>query len=371
MSSSSSATRSAASRSSQSANRWWSSERSWWVRLPYATSWMRTWRKRNAVDGGVGPRTGVTSSLASRAWRCRSTNGMAWGATSAVTAAAEKSSPMTDAQRSRSCSAGPSRSRRAVSSACTVGGMRSLRSSRSAASNCSRNSGLPWAVSTTRVTASDGSARPKRRLVSRRSLSPGSSGASGTVTAASSSCAQLVRRPRNSGRARHSSTSGWCVEAARFSSRSRSVGWAQWRSSMMITSGFRRATASNSRRTAPNSVLGSAGWSTIPTALATSAAVEKGSGSSVSSSVRPSSRELLVSSRRISRSGQNVIPSPYGGQGPVTTRAAGSTLVANSLAKRDLPTPASPMTVTSVARPSWTDRSKAPRSRSSSSRRPT
>ncbi len=127
------------------------------------------------------------------------------------------------------------------------------------------------------------------------------------------------------------------------------MGCAQWMSSTMITSGFRRATASNSLRTAPNSALGSPGWSTMPTAPATSAAVEEGSGSSVSSSVRPSSRDPLVSSRRISRSGQNVIPSPYGGQCPVTTRAAGLTLVANSLAKRDLPTPASPMTVTSVA----------------------
>ena len=95
---------------------------------------------------------------------------------------------------------------------------------------------------------------------------------------------------------------------------SRNVGSAQCTSSKQTTSGRSRASASSRLRTC-----------------------EK-----ISSLVPPSG-----ASGRISRTGQNVIPSPYGRQRPTRTPASPATPSRSSRASRDLPIPGWPSTVKS------------------------
>ena len=84
-----------------------------------------------------------------------------------------------------------------------------------------------------------------------------------------------------------------------------------------------------------------------------------------------SSLTIPAASRTTSPSGQNVIPSPYGRQRPRATRATSEAREANSRMSRDLPTPASPTSVTSRALPVLVAVSSSVERRDISASRPT
>ena len=85
----------------------------------------------------------------------------------------------------------------------------------------------------------------------------------------------------------------------------------------------------------------------------------------------PSSGLIPAASRTASITGQNVVPSPYERHRPLTTVASSATEATTSRMSRDLPTPASPMTVAIVGFRSSTAVRNWARRKASSSVRPT
>lgn len=170
---------------------------------------------------------------------------------------------------------------------------------------CSAKSGLPPARSRSRA----------RRLVSSGASLSRSISCSDSSSVSGSSTIERALRPRpasstNSGRARQTSRTGASlVHSVRCSIMSSIVASAQWTSSKQTTSGLSRASDSQSLRTAQklSSVRAVASPPTAPRMLSTTAAR---SSSALSSSSSCSLGSSPASSRMISTSGQNVIPSP-------------------------------------------------------------
>ena len=228
---------------------------------------MRMCRKRKASSSRKLDRSGRMTSRRTSAVRLRSTAGASELGASSRTASRWKVVPATDTRASSARSSSGSRSRRAASSAWMVGGTgRPPASPLSAQPSCSRrrrpssismvssssaNSGFPSQASPRRAAVSGGTAARLRRFATSSSVSSGPSASSRIEAAFSLPPPQPVRLSSSSGRAMHTSAMGASrARSATCSTRSRKVGSAHWRSSSTTTSGRRRATASNSLRTA-------------------------------------------------------------------------------------------------------------------------
>ena len=235
--------------------------------------------KRKASSPLVSEWSGRISSL--RASDCSSwtSPGASSGGHSSDTAPHQKTRPTTAARSitTRSCSS--SRSSRAASSAWIVGGTgdvgevarpppsrprrRSSPSSTSIRSISSTNNGLPSAASAM-PRADVRAATPPARAGSRsaswsRPRSAARAGSGGVAPWPSPSRAAPRRAPAGPGRG--SARARRAIQSARYSSRSRNVGSAQWMSSNTTTSGRSAARRSNSRRTRPERLLDGRGRS--------------------------------------------------------------------------------------------------------------
>ncbi len=302
---------------------------------------MSRWRKRNASSPGNWGRSERISSCRTSAARRGSTSGSS-GA-SAWTAPRWKISPSTAPRSSTERSCGSSWSRRAVRSALSVGGTSSTSPSPASATISVMKSGLPPVLSAIRRRASSGTDSPISA-----SASPGWSGSS------LSGADQDGRRWSSSGRAMHSSSTGAPAETSAVdSTSSRNVSSPHCRSSKQTTIG---ACSSRSFRNAQ----------AISSALVGRSLSRSSDRNAPAAS---SSEGRARSCFTTSTTGQYVMPSPYGRQRPRTTRA--SMRSSASATRRDLPTPASPITVTSSQREAVSVRSHVSRSACSSCPRPT
>ena len=283
------------------------------------------WRKRKPSSPASCARSGLISSFLTSA----ASRGVTWvsSGASAWTAPRWKISPSIAPRSSTLRSAGSSWSRRAASSACSVGGTAtSPADSPAIASISSMKSGFPAAA---RAIRSRSSATSCAGMSSSTSSAP--SGSRRRVTG------QAGCRSTSSGRAMQSSRIDAPEESsATCSIRSRSISSPHWMSSRTTTSGRLAATCSSVLRKAQaiSSAVVAASLSPSSERITAAASSSAGSSSSCFST---------------STTGQYVIPSPYGRHRPRTTVA--STEAKTSATSRDLPTPASPTTVTSSQQP--------------------
>ena len=229
---------------------------------------------------------------------------------------------------------------RAASTLCSVGGSAASPCSAWAATSCSRNSGLPSAVSTIlRASCDSSSAAPTRRRAAR----PGALRAR-AVTSRGCGTAHDGRLSSSSGRAMQTIRIGTPLEnAATCSSRSRSVGPAQWTSSRTTISGRRaRPPRTAGARPAVSSAL------TAPE-RARSRRASRAIGGLLAAAEdlhEPRLRVAPGSCRTISASGLKELPRRRaaapddGGRRARSRRSARAT-------RRDLPIPGVPSSVTS------------------------
>ncbi len=146
---------------------------------------------------------------------------------------------------------------------------------------------------------------------------------------------------------------------------------------MTTTNGVSDARCSSVRRTAQKISSRRAASALSPTALARRVAISGPSStpSSRRASLRMpssggSSSTIPAADWRISRSGQYVMPSPYGRHRPRRIRARPATAARNSATRRLLPTPGGPTTIALAGRRSAITRSNVACSASSSATRP-
>ena len=195
---------------------------------------MRRWRKRNASSPANSGRSGRMSSLRTSAvsWDVsRGSSGV-----SAWTTPWWNTSPSTAPRSSTDRSGGSSWSRRAVSSAWSVGGTSTSPSPEACtiAAISSTKSGLPPAARRIRSRTSASSSRPPMRASISASASSGASGCSRRTPP------QPLRRSSSSGRAMQSSRIGAPVDRnATCSRRSRKTSSPHWMSSNTATTGPR------------------------------------------------------------------------------------------------------------------------------------
>ena len=226
--------------------------------------------------------------------------------------------------------------------------------------SCSTKRGLPSAADRMRSLAAAGSSTPARRLS--RTIAAASPGRpSRTTRTAEGPSLHVGLSSSMSGRAVQTiMTDALPRRSTRCSMSSRRAGAAQCTSSMTTVTGPWPAMRSSSALTPQkSSAIGSCS-SVQPTADPTRRAISMSSASASSCRIASSgaaSGPTPAASRTISRSGQNVMPSPYGRQRPRRIVARCSRSASSSRTRRLFPTPASPRTVASMHRRSEVDRS--------------
>ena len=164
--------------------------------------------------------------------------------------------------------------------------------------------------------------------------------------------ASRARQPSGrSGRAVATAISGACRSPMTRCTRSSSGSSPQWRSSSTISSGWSRASAARkSIHASCRRSRAARGWRS-PAMSRPSVRPRIGRGPSRSTTVAGGSLSKSRSAeRRTSASGAYVIPRPYDGQRPIRRSGGGvspSSRSEKARARAVLPTPASPMSVTS------------------------
>ena len=198
---------------------------------------MRMWPKRKPSSPGNAARAG--QAPCARARRGREARRPRPPGRSSATVPRQKSRPRPRLPRASARSPGPRRSRRAARSASIVGGRERsaelLTPARALAAAPGREGFPPLPRRFARELVGS---RRRRGAVDQQSRSPPGRAARAGATYAACPRHQSGRSSRSSGRARQTSRSGAsCVHSTRYSTRSRKVASAQWRSSRTTTSG--------------------------------------------------------------------------------------------------------------------------------------